>query len=85
MSLKSTILAAPDGHLDESVKPLIENWDEEPTSLQVLEVLDKCVHGGLASDMLMLLFNNVYVQALEKEGKLHNDNVQLATWRVKPH
>lgn len=81
MTLKSTILESPDGHLDKSVKPLIEGWDDEPTSLQVLEVLDKCVHEGLASELMMQLFNRLYDDALNKEGKTHNDNVALATWR----
>lgn len=83
MTLKSTILVSPESHLDSSVKPLIENWDEEPTSLQVLEVLDKCVYGGLASGMMIQLFNSIYDSALVKEGKVHNDNVPIAAWRVK--
>jgi hypothetical protein len=80
--MKELFLAAPSGQLDSSVKPLIEKWDEPPTSLQVLEVLDQCIHGSLGSDFVVAALQAVYESRLSAEGKSHNDNVPFAVWRT---
>jgi hypothetical protein len=79
--LKNILLTAPDGHLDKSVFPLIEKWDEPPKSIQVLEVLDNCIHGSLASGFVVGVLQKLYEEALENDKTTHEKNVPLATWR----
>lgn len=79
--LKNMLLQAPDNQLDKSMKPLIEKWDDNATSIQILEVIDHCVHGGLASGFTMNLLNTIYDLALKDEGKVHEDNIPFAVWR----
>lgn len=80
--LKPNLLSAPDSHLDPQMFPLIEKWDEpKPTSLQILEVLDHCIHSGLASDFVVMLLQTEYDNRLEAENITHEDNILKATWR----
>jgi hypothetical protein len=81
-NLKEGLLSAPDGQLDPSLFPLIETWDDEPTSLQILEVLDQCIFCALASGFVVAFLQTMYDLALKKEGKTHADNEPLATWRT---
>ena len=48
-ALKEALLKAPDSQLDACMFPLIEKWDDNPTALQILEVLDECIYSALAS------------------------------------
>lgn len=81
IELKHLLLTAPDNQLDKSIFPLIEHWDEQPTSIQILEVLDKCIHGSLGSDFIVKVLQIVYEEKLLLENKKHEDNIPLATWR----
>jgi len=80
--LVQMLLLAPDGQLDAKMKPLIEKWDDPPTALQVLEVLDHCVHGAIASGMVIGLFKAMLDGCLSREGKTLEDVTALATWRT---
>lgn len=80
-SISELLLTAPDEHLDPQMKPLIEKWDDPPTSLQILEVLDHCVYSSLASGFVVSTLQTLYSGALHKEGKMHDDNIQHTTWR----
>jgi hypothetical protein len=80
-SMKEMLLQAPDGQLDACMHPLISKWDENPTSLQILEVLDHCIYGALASGFVVTVLQSLYDSALQKEGKTHAQNEALATWR----
>lgn len=80
--LKEMLLQAPDTQLDHSMFPLIEQWSEpNPTALQVLEVLDKCVFSSLASRFTISLLQHLFDAALKTEGKTEAEVVQRATWR----
>lgn len=81
MSLKQLLLEAPEEHLDKSMKPLIEKWSNPPKSLEVLEVLDKCVYWCLASTLSMTVLESMYDGACVVECKAHEDNEPLASWR----
>lgn len=81
MTPKEMLLTAPDGQLDHSLFATIEQWDDEPTGLQVLEVLDKSIHCALASSFVIKVLNIFLDQALERENKTLEDLVPLATWR----
>jgi|SRR5579859_1617861 len=79
------LLAAPDTQLDACVKPLIEQWDDEPTAYQILEVLDHCIYGPLASGFVIRVLQGMCNQALENEGKTHEEAYAYAVrhWRKR--
>jgi len=79
--LKQLLLEAPDGQLDASMKPLIEKWDDEPTPLQVLEVLDWCVWGGNASGFTMNVLHSIFDDACVRTSTTREEVEKHATWR----
>ena len=79
--LKQMLLTAPDGQLDASMFPLIEKWNDEPTALQILEVLDHCVYSALASGFVMVLLESMLDIAMKQENTTHEQLVENATWR----
>jgi hypothetical protein len=81
MNVKKELLSAPDSQLDASVFPLIEKWNDEPTALQILEVLDHCVYGALASGFVMKLLEQMLSIAIKKENTTYEKVVENATWR----
>lgn len=78
------LLSASDTQIDAAMHPLIRKWDEEPTALQILEVLDQCIHGGLASGFVITALQVTYDMACKQESTTHEDVVKLATWRGEP-
>jgi hypothetical protein len=60
----------------------MEEWPDSPSSLQILEVLDKSIYGSLASGFVVSLLQWMYDSTLKHENKTHEDNVPLATWRT---
>lgn len=81
MSLKAMFLIAPNSQLDTSMKPLVEQWDDEPTAIQILEVLDQCIYAGLASGFTVTAMQMMLDRALQRENSTLDDLVPLATWR----
>lgn len=79
--LADLLLKSSDRHLDASMRPLVQKWDAEPTALQILEVLDHCIHGALADGFIVGALQITYDLALKREGKTHEEMVPLATWR----
>lgn len=82
MNMKERWLDAPDMTLGESVKNLIrEKWDDEPTAIQLLEIVDHAVHWGAASDIAVKILDLYLRSALMREGKELEDILPLAVWR----
>lgn len=79
--LISHLLSAPDSQLDAKVKPLIEAWSTPPAPLQVLAVLDQCVHGSLASGVVVTILQILYEDSLRVANTTNEDVIKLATWR----
>jgi hypothetical protein len=77
------LLKAPDRQLDAQMKPLIEKWSDPPTALQVLEVLDYCIHGSLASGFVVSVLQILYDMRCKAEGVTHEQLEPQATWRNK--
>lgn len=75
------LLESPDSQLDASMKPLVKKWGNPPGALQILEVLDHCIHGSLASGFVVTLLQVLYDVACKREGVTHEALVPLATWR----
>jgi hypothetical protein len=78
---KKILLAAPETQLDASMKPLIEKWSDTPTPIQILEVLDHCVHGALASGVVVTVLQLMYKEACDKNNTPHEEVVKEASWR----
>ncbi len=81
MTVKALFLQAPPGQLDPSMLPLIEKWDDEPTAIQILEVLDHCIHASLASGFAVSTMQALLAGAQKRENVTMADLVPLATWR----
>jgi hypothetical protein len=79
--LKQILLTAPKDQLDSSVFPLIEKWKNVPTALQILEVLDQCVHAGLASELMIKVLQTLLDNALVGEKTTLEEIVKHAHWR----
>jgi hypothetical protein len=80
-TLCNLLLEAPDEQMDPILKQFISKWDDEPTSLQILEVIDHAVYSALASDFVVSVLQSLYENALKSEGKTDDDNARFATWR----
>ena len=76
--LTQLLLTVP---MDASMRPLVQKWDDPPKAIQILEVLDHCIHGALAAGAVLTLLRFGYQQALDREGTTHEAVVTLATWR----
>ncbi len=82
--LKEVLLLAPDKMLDPSIKPKIEAWEDPPTSLQVLRVLDMCVRGSMATEMVVVTLDLLLKRLIEHEGTTLEAVVAKASWRNEP-
>jgi len=81
--MKEIFLEAPDIQLDASMKPLVEKWSTPPKAIEILEVLDWCIFGSLASGLIVTLLQNMYAEAVIKEKVSHEELGRLAVWRKK--
>jgi len=81
-TMKAIMLECPDNQLDPSIKEDIKkNWNDEPSALQILRILDSCVASGqgpLAVKALELLLN----QAIDEEATTYEALVKRAAWRI---
>lgn len=81
-STKEVWLAAPTSQVDPQVIKLIqERWDDTPTSLQILEVQDKCAYFGWSSDFVVTALQVTLEVALKSENIALEDILPQATWR----
>lgn len=79
--LRDLLLKSSDSQLDAAMFPLIEKWDDDPTPLQVLEVLDMCINGSLASGFVVATLQAVYDIQCKKFNTTHEEVVKQAAWR----
>lgn len=82
-NMKEAFLSAPPDMMDREIREIIERWDDDTKSIQVLETIDMAIHHSSASGLTVSLLQKYYGTLLQKEGKTHEDNVPLATWRNK--
>ncbi len=80
--MKTALLGAPSGHIDDHVRQSIAAWDDEPKAIQILHTLDMSVSSGGASDFVVTTLQALYLQALEDENTTHEQLITQATWRV---
>ena len=80
--IKGLFLEAPESQIDLSVKPLIEAWDDPPTTLQMLRVLDEMARYAAGSEFSIMALDLMLQDALKDEGQTYEQLVAQATWRV---
>jgi hypothetical protein len=66
---------------DEKAKSLINLWEDEPKSIQILEVLDKSIYFSWTGSLGIQCLQTAYECALKREGVSHDYNANLALWR----
>lgn len=79
--MKALFLSAPESQIDPAIKPLIAAWDDPPTALQVLHVLDEIVQYGAASGFVVTALDTVMRSALQREEQTLEQLVAQAHWR----
>ena len=82
--LTTLLLQSSDNQLDAKMFPYIQKWSNPPTALQILEVLDVCIFGALASGFIVKLLQVLYDQRCQEENVTHEELAKLATWRGNP-
>jgi len=73
--------SAPHEQLNASMKLLIDRWSDPLKALEILKVLDCCVHGSLCSPFVVTLLQVLYDATCVAEGTTHQDVMCQATWR----
>jgi len=79
--LPKLLLGLSDSQLDPLMHPYIEKWSSPPKPIEVLEVLDYCVHGGLASGFVMQTLQSLYEIRCKEENTTHEQVAKSAKWR----
>lgn len=75
---------APDTQLDASMVAKVKTWRKPlPTSLEVLEVVDRCIFSSLSNGLVLRTLQLLYEDLCKREGITHEHNEPLATWRDK--
>lgn len=83
-NLKEHLITAPDTQLDQAMREYIkEHWKNEPTALEILEVLDKCVHFALASGLVVMILETMLQTAMKNEHTSMPELEARATWRAE--
>jgi hypothetical protein len=82
-TIKTLLLDAPPRHLDPQMVDMVREWPDTPSALQVLEVLDLCVRGSLASPMVVMALEIAFTEAIKHEGTTQEQVVAMADtlWR----
>lgn len=80
-NIRDMLLEAPEGQLDACMHEKIRAWDDAPTSLQILEVLDDCIYAALASGFVVTLLQALLDGALKREHRTLDDILPFAFWR----
>lgn len=81
-TFKELMQCAPVGQLDASMQAIVARWDAEPTALQILELLDACIHYGAGSSFVVKTLQMLLPAALKEEGTTLEALIPLAHWRT---
>lgn len=79
--MKEKLLAAPENQIGLGTKQTIEEWEEEPTALQILKTLDFGVHFGDCSSFVIKVLELLFSTALENEKTTRELVIEKAIWR----
>lgn len=78
------LMSAPDSQFDKSMTAKVAAWSDPPTAIEVLEVLDACINGSLASGFDVTVLQALYDMQCKAEVITHDECVLKATWRNDP-
>lgn len=81
--LADLLLEATDRQLDAGAKAKIRTWDKPAKAVQILEVLDLCVHGSLCSEFMIVVLRTMLDRAIQDEKTTYHEVVAQATWRQR--
>jgi hypothetical protein len=79
--MTKVLVGAPDNELDNSMKTNIQSWSDPVTPIQILEVLDHCIHGSLASGFVVHLLQIMYDISCTFNKTTHEEVLKSAVWR----
>lgn len=79
--LKTILLEIPDRELDVSAKKTINSWEEFPTALRLLELLDNIVRYSLSCDLVVQFLDMRLKIALQEENMTMEELENQAVWR----
>lgn len=79
--LKQILLNAPESAFEPALKELVESWDEEPTALELLRLLDEAAYIGGANEAVMQILDRCLHDRLGIEGITMDDLIGEAAWR----
>lgn len=82
-SIRKHLLEAEESTISASLKPLIEKWSNNPTPVEVLEVLDRCIFSSLSNGFVIRLLQMLYENMLISHDTTNEEVIKLATWREK--
>lgn len=82
--LRKLFLDAPESQIDPSLVELIKKWDDHPTALQILEVLDKAIFWGAASGFVVSSLRIMLGAAMTEEDVTLEQLAEKAVWRNVP-
>lgn len=77
-TIKQILLGMP---VEAGVLPIIKECDDDPTSGQLLKVLDHMVFYGTATAFEVNAVDALFHAALAREERTFDDAASLATWR----
>jgi hypothetical protein len=80
-NMLKTLLQLSDDALDNNIKVLIRNWNFNPSALQILEILDKCIYGSLCDSFCIKLFEILLESKIKEENTTYDEVVKKAYWR----
>ena len=83
LTFKQLMAAAPAEQIDPAAQEIIKNWDEEPTAIQIFEVLDKSARYSWATGFTMMFMQTFLDLRMKLESLSREDLEKLATWRTE--
>lgn len=69
-NIREMFVTAPESQIDKSLCEMIMKWSDEPTAIEILEVLDSAICFSLASGFVVSMLQMVYESKPKEEKKL---------------
>lgn len=77
----ANLMKLSDEQIDKAMVEKIRAWPDPVPATSVLEVLDACVDGSLASGFVITVLDVILQDRMMIEGTTIDELVKLATWR----
>ena len=80
-NLKDILLSYFTESFNQSLREKIELWENPPKAIQILEILDECIYGALATGSIIIILEASLKNAMNKENTNLEELLKSATWR----